>query len=100
MEQQRTHVLEWTDWFKRVLLNTTSAPASYVDPRSVKIEPAPKAKKGKSGKHMAKLNPEKVQEIRTALQEGEPIADIAARYHVSMGAITQLRDGRTWWDVE
>lgn len=92
MEQQRMYVLEWTDRIRNIPFSTP--PASYCDPKMVVI------KKGMTDKRTAKLNPAKVQEIRTALQAGEPIADIAARYRVSVVAIAQLRDGRTWSEVE
>lgn len=92
MEQQRTHVLEWTDRIRKIPFSP--APASYVDPRTVVI------KKAELSMKATKLDRESVRAIRASLAARETLTTIAARHQVSITSITSIRDGRTWTDVE
>lgn len=44
----------------------------------------------------AKLDEEKVREIKEALREGERVADLAARYGVGTSTIRKIRLGEAW----
>ena len=44
----------------------------------------------------ARLDPDRVREIRTMLARGEALASIGRRYGVSTVAISRIRDGVTW----
>jgi len=49
--------------------------------------------------HMAKLNPEKVRDIRARAAAGEGAPAIARLYGVERAAITAILNGRTWKHV-
>lgn len=49
--------------------------------------------------HNAKLNPEKVRQVRTLLAGGLPLDAVAERFQVSRPAIARIRDGRAWKHV-
>ena len=44
----------------------------------------------------AKLNKEKVLEIRKKSKEGAPLKNLALEYNMSMGAISLIKNGITW----
>lgn len=44
----------------------------------------------------SKLNPDKVKEIRLLLKTGVTYTEIAKRYGVDRGVVTQIRTGQTW----
>jgi len=46
-----------------------------------------------------KLNVEKVKEIKTRLKEGEHFHNLARQYKMDESSIRNIRDGKTWKDV-
>lgn len=90
MEQQRLHILEWTDRHRRIEFNPRPVPPTAASATST----PPKSKRG------AKLDPEAVRAIREGLAAREPVADIAARHGVSKVTVNSIRRGESWTDVE
>lgn len=87
VEASRLFVLEQLDRHRRIPFSPRPAPVTSAPARS------------RARKRTAKLNPEKVRDIRQALAAGEPIAHIAARHGVTKVAIEHIESGRSWGDV-
>lgn len=97
MEQNRTHVLDWTTWFKNIPF--TDPPVNYFDFKTIQTTPV--VPNGEQfTRKTAKLDPQAVRAIRTALAHKDSIIQIAARHKVTTKTIIKIRDGHSWADVK
>lgn len=51
-------------------------------------------------KPAAKLTPDLVRSMRTALSAGEPVLHVSRRYGISRPQVRAIRDGRAWRHVQ
>lgn len=59
-----------------------------------------KGRAARGTKHFrAKLDPDKVRDVRRALVAGETVKNIARRHKVRPGTIYAVRDGKTWTHI-
>jgi group I intron endonuclease len=95
----------WKDNYKDNIYNVRDIVSTHKQIRRGREAKAFKEKfsvlnQGEKNPNCSKFNETSIKEVRRLLVDGEPLEEIAARYHTTVGYIYQIKNKRKWKHVD